>query len=115
MKTDNQWTDEDERDLEDTIAGMEPDVRRAFPDANSIRDQAPIPTEGSSKSHQRAPWFAVQSPTLTALGPTGRAMHAKTILARAESILARIGKPYQIDCCFALEEAAAQLKREGAI
>lgn len=83
--------------------------------ANSIRDQAPTPSEASSKSHQRAPWFAVKAPTLAALGPTGRALHAAAILRRAETILARIGKPYQIDLCFALEEAADQLRREGVI
>lgn len=69
----------------------------------------------TSYSHTPAPWFAVESPVLTSLGPDGRQRHATAILERAEAILRPIELRYRIDFCFALEEAAAQLRKEGKL
>lgn len=62
-----------------------------------------------------APWFAVHSPTLTALGGERRLKNKDRIVSRAEKIMEPIDLRSRIDFCFALEEAASQLEAEGLL
>jgi len=63
----------------------------------------------------RAPWWAVNSPMLSSLGSERRARNQAAIVERAESILAKMPGWTSLDCCFALESAASQLRDEGRL